>query len=518
MPANYLKTKIQNLTMKRFGSLLLAAVLGSVITIAAFQWLMNDQQRGVRIEHISGVPSSQVAYTINEQGQAVPLDFTGVAEKVTKAVVHIRSLQQRTQRTNPQIPDAFRFFFDSPFENQMPQQSTGSGVIINKDGYIVTNNHVVGGADMVQVTLHDNRELKAEVIGTDPDTDLAVIKINEKDLPYLSFVNSNESKVGQWVLAVGNPFNLNSTVTAGIISAKARDINIIQSGIPGTNGQPGTRTAIESFIQTDAAINPGNSGGALVDLNGGLLGINTAIASPTGAYSGYGFAIPSNIVSKITEDLISYGSVQRGWLGINVRSLDNNLIKENDLDVTEGAYVAGFGDQEGKSAAKAAGIKEGDVIVKLDDQEIKSSTALIEYIGSKRPGDKVEVTVNRKGKTLVYPVILKNREGGTVPVVKREEKTSAVASLGVELEDMDAKVLKRLDLNSGVKVKALLNGRIKRYTEMREGFIITHIDDIPVKSVKEAEQLINRKKPGDQITFAGVYEDYPREYIFALRM
>ncbi len=352
--------------MNRFGSLLLAAMLGSVITIVSTQWLMESKQPGVRIEQISGVPASQIGYTKNESGEIVPLDFTGTAERVTKAVVHIRSTQQKSVRSNQQIPDQFRFFFDGPFENQGPSQSTGSGVIINKDGYIVTNNHVVDGADIVEVTLYDNRQVKAEVIGTDADTDLAVIKVNEKDLPFLSFVNSDESKVGQWVLAVGNPFNLNSTVTAGIISAKGRDINIINSGTPSINGQPGTRTAIESFIQTDAAINPGNSGGALVDINGGLLGINTAIASPTGAYSGYGFAVPSNIVSKITSDLISYGAVQRGWLGINIRSVDTNLVRENDLEVTEGAYVLGFGDIEDKSAAKEAGIKEGDVVIKLD--------------------------------------------------------------------------------------------------------------------------------------------------------
>ena len=502
--------------MKRFGSLLLAAILGSVITIVASQWLMKDQQQGVKIEHINGVPASQVAYQVNEQGQVVPLDFTGTAEKVTKAVVHIRSTQERVSSENSQIPEQFRqFFFDSPFENQGPRQSTGSGVIINKDGYIVTNNHVVEGADIVQITLYDNRELKAEVIGTDPDTDLAVIKVNEKDLPYLSFVNSDESKVGQWVLAVGNPFNLNSTVTAGIISAKGRNINIINSGNPGKNGQPGTRTAIESFIQTDAAINPGNSGGALVDLTGGLVGINTAIASPTGSYSGYGFAVPSNIVSKITEDLIAFGAVQRGWLGINVTSVASDLVKENDLSVNEGAYVAGFGDDPDKSAAKAAGIKEGDVIVKLDEAPIKSSTALIEYVGRKRPGDKLNVTVNRQGKTIVVPVTLKNREGKTT-AVKREEKAEA-ASLGFELEDVDSKVLKRLDITSGVQVKSLANGKLKR-TGMREGFIITHVDDVAVKSAKEVDEIIRKKKAGDLITFAGIYEDYPREYIYALRM
>ncbi|MBL7873164.1 MAG: trypsin-like peptidase domain-containing protein [Cyclobacteriaceae bacterium] len=499
--------------MKRFGSILLAAVLGSVITIVASQWLAKEQ-RGVRIEHVNGVPTSQVAYQVNEQGQMVPLDFTGTAESVTKAVVHIRSTQERTVRDNSQIPEQFRYFFEGPGESQGPRQSTGSGVLINKNGYIVTNNHVVDGAEIVHVTLYDNRELRAEVIGTDADTDLAVIKINEKDLPYLSFVNSDDSKVGQWVLAVGNPFNLNSTVTAGIISAKGRNINIINSGNRGGNGEA-ARTAIESFIQTDAAINPGNSGGALVDLTGGLLGINTAIASPTGSYSGYGFAVPSNIVSKITEDLIAFGTVQRGWLGIEVRSVDSNLAKEEGLDINEGAYIAGYGKDENKSAAKAAGLKPGDVVTKIDGAIIKSSAALIEYVGRKRPGDKIEVTVDRGGKILVIPVILKNREGNT-STVKREEKIEA-AALGFELENVEAKLLKRLDLEQGVRVKSLDNSKLKR-TGMRDGFIITHIDDLPVKSVEDVNKIIKKKKAGDLITFAGIYEDYPREYIYALRM
>jgi serine protease Do len=502
--------------MKRFGSLVLAAVLGSIITIVATQSFLKEEVQGIKIEHVNGLPVSQVAYTTNEKGEVVPLDFTGTAEKVTQAVVHIRSTQESSANSNSQVPEAFRhFFFDSPFENQMPKQSTGSGVIINREGYIVTNNHVVEGSEIVQVTLSDNRELKAEVIGTDPDTDLAVIKVSAKDLPYLSFVNSDETKVGQWVLAVGNPFNLNSTVTAGIISAKGRNINIINSNRQNRNGEQNVSTAIESFIQTDAAINPGNSGGALVDLNGGLVGINTAIASPTGSYSGYGFAVPANIVSKITEDLIAFGTVQRGWLGINVSSVSSEVVKENDLAINEGAFVAGFGDAPDKSAAKAAGIKEGDVVVKLDNTAIKSSTALIEYIGRKRPGDKVSVTVNRSGKEVVIPVTLKNRDGNTA-TVKREEKAD-VASLGFELEDLDSKALKRLELASGVKVKELGNSKLKR-TGMREGFIITHVDDTAVKSAKELNEIIKKKKSGDLITFAGVYEDYPREYIYALRM
>src|SRR5688500_15566070 len=343
--------------MKRFGTLFLAAVLGSVSTIATFEWFDKDDNKGVNVEYLTGVPASKVAYKVDKNGEVVALDFTTAAEKVMPAVVHIRSTQDGTRRTDQeqeQYPDPFRDFF-GPRGPQGPSQSSGSGVIINADGYIVTNNHVVQDADVVEVTLYDNRNYKAEVIGIDPDTDIAVIKINQKGLPALSFVDSDKAKIGEWVLAVGNPFNLNSTVTAGIISAKGRNINILSR-----NSEEGS-TAIESFIQTDAAINPGNSGGALVELNGGLLGINTAIASPTGAYSGYGFAVPSNIVSKVVEDLVKFGTVQRGWLGIRVASVNSQIAKEYDLDLNEGAYISGFDDKR-PSSAKEAGIKEGDEI------------------------------------------------------------------------------------------------------------------------------------------------------------
>ena len=332
--------------MKRFGSLFLAAVLGSICTIASFQWL--DKNEGeVKLNYLSGVPASKVAYKVDENGQTIPLDFTTAAEKVMPAVVSIRSTQEQSSRDEAEYADPLREFF-GPRAQGGPSQSSGSGVIINESGYIVTNNHVVQGADIVEVTLFDNRTLKAEVIGTDPDTDLALIKINAAGLHYLSFVDSDKAKVGEWVLAVGNPYNLNSTVTAGIISAKGRNIDILKS-----NSREGS-TAIESFIQTDAAINPGNSGGALVELNGGLLGINTAIASPTGSYSGYGFAVPSNIVSKIVDDLIKFGMVQRGWLGVSITSVNSQIAKVNDLEVSEGAFISGFAE---KSSAKEAGLK-----------------------------------------------------------------------------------------------------------------------------------------------------------------
>lgn len=491
--------------MKRFGSLFLAAVLGSVCTVASYRWLAEEPSPA-KLDYASTLPTSKVAYKVDENGNAVPVDFTAAAEQVMPGVVFIRSTQQGGRSEDRAMEDPFREFF-GPRNQRGPSQSSGSGVIVNASGYIVTNNHVVQGADVVEVTLYDNRTLKAEIIGTDPDTDLALIKVNQTGLPHLAFVDSDKAKVGEWVLAVGNPYNLTSTVTAGIISAKGRNINILRRN----NGEGST--AIESFIQTDAAINPGNSGGALVDLTGGLLGINTAIASPTGSYSGYGFAVPSNIVSKIVEDLIKFGTVQRGWLGVTVQSVDSYLVKEKDLPINEGAFVTGFAE---KSSAKEAGMKEGDVVVRIDETPIKTSTSLIEYIGRHRPGDQVTMVVNRKGDVLNIPVVLKNRDGKTTAVVKAEP--DAVSALGIQLEEVDTKALKRLDLSNGVKVKSLGSGKVSKYTEMREGFIVTKVNDQAVRSVKEFTEVMKKKKPGDLVILSGTYEDFPREFNYAFRM
>lgn len=490
--------------MNRFLTLVLAAVLGSLITLGTYEWL-GDKNRGVKIEY-ANTPISQTGYAING---GTPTDFTEVAEKVTPAVVHIRSTM-RNNSTQRQSENPLEFFFGP--QQRGPSQGIGSGVIINENGYIVTNNHVVDGADIVEVTLLNNKTVIAEVIGSDKDTDLAVIKIKEKGLPYLSFADSDKAKIGEWVLAVGNPLNLTSTVTAGIISAKGRNINLI-NGNNNPTGDPLQNTGIESFIQTDAAVNPGNSGGALVNVAGGLLGINTAIASTTGSFAGYSFAVPSNIVSKITEDIIAYGRVQRGWLGVQVRSVNTELVKSDGLSVNEGAYVADFGEN---SSAKAAGIQKGDVVVKLDNTDVKSSSDLIEYIGRKRPGDKVNVLVNRKGKEVSLAVVLKN-SGGSTTTVKVEEKT-VLESLGIEVQDMDEKELRALDLTSGIRVSELGSGKIRRFTEMRKDFIITHIDNKPLKSVKEFNEIINKKKAGDLIIFSGIYEEYARELSYALRM
>ena len=322
-----------------------------------------------------------------------PVDFTDTAKKVLDAVVHIRSTQSTSSGNNgiqpQQLPDFFREFFGDRFQmpENMPQQplyGSGSGVIIDEKGHIVTNNHVINNAMELEVTLHNNETYKAAVIGADSATDLALLRIKGENLKALSFVDSDDVEIGEWVLAVGNPYSLYSTVTAGIVSAKARNININPE-----------KFAIESFIQTDAAINPGNSGGALVDLDGRIVGINSAIATRTGSYTGYGFAIPSNIVTKVVSDLLKYGSVQRGMLGVTIVTMNGSMAKEKKVEFIEGVWVETVGEE---SAAEKAGIKAGDIIIKVDGINVTTSPRLQEIIAQHRPGDKVSVIVNRKGK------------------------------------------------------------------------------------------------------------------------
>jgi len=304
-------------------------------------------------------------------------------------------------------------------------------------------------------------------------------------------------EVGEWVMAIGNPFNLNSTVTAGIISAKGRNINIIDD-----------KSAIEAFIQTDAAINPGNSGGALVDLNGQLIGINTAIASPTGAYAGYGFAIPANIVDKVVKDIMKYGMVQRAFLGIMIRDIDNKLVKDEHLKTNEGAYVDSL---TSKSAAAEAGIEKGDVVVKVDDMAIRHSSDLLEQIGRHHPGDEVAVTVNRKGKELTYPVRLANRNGSRKLVSR--DKQDIMDILGASYEEIDRATADRLGIEGGIKVTELDDGLLKSQTEIQEGFIITGINHKPVSSVDDLRKALEHRRGG--VLVQGIYEDYPGEIYYA---
>ena len=418
--------------MKNFGLLMLSAIVGSVITLGIFQYA-GLGNKVVKIEQISG-PSGLSTNFVDGSVSDAPSSFTQTAEKVMPAVVHIKSTVSRQSTSDARgqnIPESFREFFGDDFffgpngqgrRPNQPRVGTGSGVVITQDGYIVTNNHVIDQADEIEVSINDNRTYKATVVGTDPSTDIALIKIDEKGLAHLAMANSDDVRIGEWVLAVGNPFNLNSTVTAGIVSAKARNINILKD-----------RSAIESFIQTDAAVNPGNSGGALVNLEGELIGINTAIASPTGSYSGYSFAVPTSIVRKIVEDLLQYGTVQRGFLGVMIRNLDGNLARELDVDITEGVYIDSL--MEG-GAAISGGIEKGDIIIKVDGKRVKSSSELQAAIGTRRPGDNVDLTLVRDGKDEAVSITLKNRSGNTDVV--REDKPAVISALGASFRQVQS--------------------------------------------------------------------------------
>ena len=490
------------------------ALMVTGVALGVYTYFQQDEGKTIKIEHINQMPGTSAVYSLDKEGKVVPLDFTAVAEKVMDGVVHIKSTQTISSRRYPEMEDPFRDFFrndpfrdfffrrESPDRDNNPQVriGQGSGVIISDDGYIVTNNHVVADAEDLEVTLHDNRTYKATIIGTDPTTDLALIRIKETGLVSIPFVNSDEVKVGEWVLAVGNPFNLTSTVTAGIVSAKGRNINILRE-----------RFAVESFIQTDAAINQGNSGGALVNLQGGLVGINTAIASPTGTYSGYGFAVPANIVNKVVEDLIKYGVVQRGVLGVMIRTVDGNLIKEKGLEVSRGALVDSLLEN---SAAGAAGIKVDDVITSVDGIKVNSSPELQEVIARHRPGDKVKVTVDRNGNSKTFEVTLSNRKGST-EFATREHK-EVLSILGADLETLDEDLAEKLDIDGGVLVKELYAGKLRRNTNMREGFIITKIDGKHVKNLDEFVDALKGKSGG--VMLEGVYEDMPGEYYYAFGM
>ncbi len=421
-----------------------------------------------------------------------PVDLTYAAEKALPAVVHIKYVQNAKTKTIEVQSDPFGDFFGNPFDYffgnpnqgqdngrrkqqvQTPKkEATGSGVIISPDGYIVTNNHVVEGADELTVTLNDNREFSARIIGTDKTTDLALIKVDGKNLPTLPIGDSDKLKVGEWVIAVGNPYNLSSTVTAGIVSAKAR-------GSMGANG-------IESFIQTDAAINPGNSGGALVNTQGELVGINAMLYSQTGSFSGYGFAIPTSIMNKVVDDLKKYGSVQRAWLGIQGQDVLNYINTQKDkgqdvdLGTNEGVYVAKVEDD---GAGAAAGLEEGDVITGIDGEKVTKMSELQEEISKKRPGDKVTITYLHKKHKNTKTVTLKNSQGNTSIV-----KAADLDILGGNFRPITEQQKKDLNITYGVECIKVNNGALKS-AGISRGFIIQKVNDEMVKSIDDLQKLV----------------------------
>lgn len=374
-------------------SLVIASVMGGAIALGGAKLLTPAPTvQTIQVStNNSKIEASKAKQLVNNNGTlGRPNSFSEAADRAMPAVVNITAITEHKARNERER--RYYQFFGGPG----PSKSTGSGVIISEKGYIVTNNHVIKGATKVDITLSDNRKFEAQIMGTDPSTDLAVLKITGDNLPIVELANSDEAKIGEWVLAIGNPFELNSTVTAGIISAKGRDISIL-------SGQ----YSIESFIQTDAAVNPGNSGGALVNTEGKLIGINTAIYAPSGTYAGYSFAVPINLVKKVMQDLIDHGEVKRAFLGILIQNVDNDIAQELDLAVTEGVYVSEL--IEGEAAIQSE-LEAGDVITKIDGIKTSSVSKLQEQIGSRNPGDAITVTIDRKGKAKDVIVKLKTRD------------------------------------------------------------------------------------------------------------
>jgi Do/DeqQ family serine protease len=476
------------------------ALLSGLAGSAIYQNYLH-QEPVVQGLSASGTPARQV--NLNIDGAPIPA-FEAAAEMTVHSVVHIKTYGTEDSFNNMFDPWQ-QFFFGNPSYRQRdpnPLMGTGSGVIISENGYIATNNHVVARAQKIEVVLNDRRTYTAELVGTDPTTDLALLKIEEKGLPYVVYGNSDEVKVGQWVLAVGNPFNLTSTVTAGIVSAKGRNINLLE-GDPSRGMYP-----IESFIQTDAAVNPGNSGGALVSTNGKLVGINSAIASNTGSYAGYSFAIPVNIVKKVMKDLLEFGTVQRGFIGVSIRDIDNKLAEEKGIKEFKGVYVSGI--TEG-GAAEDAGVKEGDIILKVAGEEVNSSPELQEQVGKYRPGDRIEISVIRGGKPLALPLTLKNRNN-TTSLFKREkekeELSNSLSFLGAAFSKVSDEEKSRLRIRNGLKITSLTEGKLKS-SGIREGFIITSVDKKPVDSVSDL-QFLEEKRGG--VLIEGVYPNGFRAY------
>jgi len=474
--------------MKNFSSLFLVSMLSGATTLAGYKLFIDND--GFFSKPKSIVTLAANNYSKNASFVPDGLDFTEAADKTVHTVVHVKNVSYRTI-SNPML----EFFYGYSGGQQQEQVGTGSGVIISEDGYIVTNNHVVKDASDIEITLNNKKTYKAKLIGTDSKMDIALLKINADDkLPYSVFADSDSSKVGEWVLAVGNPYSLTSTVTAGIISAKARNLD--------TNG-------IQSFIQTDAAVNPGNSGGALVTMDGKLVGINTAIATPTGVYAGYAFAIPVDIVKKVANDLMNYGTVKRGVLGIRIRNMNSVLSKELKIDRANGVYVDSV---MRNSAAKEAGLKEKDVIIGIDGVETLSAASLQELIMRKRPGEKVKITLIRNGdKQIELMATLKEQEKTTETSILKN--VDLLKELGVELAEINEADRRRYAVKSGLKVTKLFDGKLKRNTSIREGFVITSVNNKAVSTLESFLDAIEGQRGG--IMLEGKYAGDPAYHYYA---
>ncbi len=466
----------------------LVGLFSAVSAVGLYAWLQPEPEFSLTTAPPPTRLASFDAAIVGAPGQ--PVDFTSAAAMSTPAVVHVKTTYTAsTSSGNGSLDYFFRDFFgqdQNPYGGQeQPRQASGSGVIISPDGYIVTNNHVVENAQEIEVILFNKKSLKAKLIGTDPSTDLALLKVEDGQLPAMPFGNSDSVRIGEWVLAVGNPFELESTVTAGIVSAKGRNINILNRNL----NQP----AIESFIQTDAAVNPGNSGGALVNTRGELIGINTAIATPTGTYAGYSFAVPVNIVRKVIVDLMDYGVVQRAYLGVLI-----DVTKE-DLG---GVYISEI--IPGTASAESE-LQVGDVITKINNFRVNSFPQLQEQVSKYQPGNRVQVTYLREGRERTTALTLKNADKSTSLVSKSAAKGST--ALGITLESLGKEELEKFRIENGVRVAGIGEGPISERTRIAKGFIITDVNGKPVSSPEDFETLIRSGNGSAMIE--GFYPEHP---------
>jgi serine protease Do len=482
--------------MKKILSVFAIASIGGLTSLGVSHFMQDSASTSASM---LGYQAPVKYVNMPSAGPESTLDFTVAAEQTVHAVVNVKTTYPIQTQNQLYLYDPFRDLFGqrTPQKQEAPM-ATGSGVIVSQDGYIVTNNHVVDGAEKIEITLNDKRSYLAEVIGKDPTTDLALLKIKENDLPFMAYGNSDNVKVGEWVLAVGNPFNLTSTVTAGIISAKGRNINILEND-PAKGQFP-----IESYLQTDAAVNPGNSGGALVNTKGELIGINSAIASNTGSYTGYSFAIPVNITRKVIADLLEFGEVQRAFIGVSIRDLDAKLAKEKSINELKGVYVS---DLTAGGSGEEAGIHEGDVITKIGDVAVNNVPELQEQISRFRPGNKVNVTLKRNNQEKVIPVVLKNRNGNTEVVEK--PKVEVVSALGATFEDVNSNDMKKLGIENGLRINKLSAGKLLS-AGIKEGFIITNVDKKKITSIEDIKAALETKKGG--VLIEGVYPNGMRAY------
>ena len=485
--------------------LLSAAFLGGLVALGAHNLFSENKSYSIEAQQKAQF-ASLASFVSAADGNT---NFTIAAAKTVPAVVHIKVTQE--QQSDANYFDPFRDFFGEGyggfnFGQRGPAVGSGSGVIISSDGYIVTNNHVVKGADKIEVVLNDRRSFKGKIVGVDPNTDLALIKIEATNLQFVTYGNSDDVKIGEWVLAVGNPFNLTSTVTAGIVSAKGRNINII--------GENGSTSAfpIESFIQTDAAVNPGNSGGALVNTNGELIGINTAIASQTGTYAGYAFAVPVNLVKKVMDDLLEFGKVQRAFLGVQITEINSEVAKEKGLSSTSGIYVAKVNNE---SAAEAAGIKEGDVIISVADVPVNTTSELTEQVGRHRPGDKINIELIRGEKKKTIAVILRGADNTTA--ANKKEQINSKTALGADFAELSASEKKNFKINNGIKIQSIKAGKFAA-SGIRQGFIITRLNSKTVDAVADVDNIVNDAE-NNMLTVEGFYPQNPgSRYVYSFNI